>query len=110
MTTPRRAALITGASAGTCCAVLAADLTDITAPAAITGHAIRIGMPIDVLINNAGLSASAKFSQIPWESVAAASGECAAANLAQLDEMFAIQARRSAPLDRLRSAYQRAAA
>ena len=108
MTNPRRAALITGASAGigaafarhlsahdydvllvarraerldelaadlrqthgTRCEVFAADLTDPTAPAAISEHATSIGMPIDVLINNAGLSASTKFSQTPWESVA----------------------------------------
>lgn len=109
MTTPRRAALITGASAGIGaafarhlaaqgydvllvarraerleelaadlrhahggrCEVFAADLTDPTAPAAVTDHATRFGMPVDVLINNAGLSSRTKFSQTPWESVAA---------------------------------------
>ncbi|MCG5433337.1 SDR family oxidoreductase [Mycobacterium sp. MYCO198283] len=108
MTDPRRAALITGASAGIGAAfarhlaaqgydvllvarradrleqlaaelqqahggraeVLAADLTDPTTPAAIVDHAAHVDMPVDVLINNAGLSASKKFSQNPWESVA----------------------------------------
>lgn len=109
MTTSRRAALITGASAGIGAAfarhlaaegydvllvarraerleglaadlhqahgvrteVFSADLTDPAAPAAITDYAIRVGLPIDVLINNAGLSSSTKFSDTPWESVAA---------------------------------------
>ncbi|MCV7172383.1 SDR family oxidoreductase [Mycobacterium manitobense] len=109
MTTHRRAALITGASAGIGAAfarhlaaqgfdvllvarraerledlaaevrqahgvraeVFAADLTDAAAPAAIIDHAEKIGLPIDVLINNAGLSSSTKFSETPWESVAA---------------------------------------
>jgi short-subunit dehydrogenase len=109
MTTPRRAALVTGASAGIGaafarhlaaqgydvllvarraerleelaadlrrthggrCEVFAADLTDPATPAAIMNHAAHIDMPIDVLINNAGLSSSTTFSQTPWESVAA---------------------------------------
>ncbi len=109
MTDPRRAALITGASAGigaafsrhlaaeghdlllvarradrleelaaelrqahgVRCEVFAADLTDPAAPAAIVDHAGRVGLPIDVLINNAGLSSSTTFSHTPWESVAA---------------------------------------
>jgi short-subunit dehydrogenase len=109
MTTPRRAALVTGASAGIGAAfarhlatqgydvllvarraerleelaadlrrthggryeVFAADLTDPTTPAAISDQATHIDMPIDVLINNAGLSSSTTFSQTPWESVAA---------------------------------------
>ncbi|MCV7432478.1 SDR family NAD(P)-dependent oxidoreductase [Mycolicibacterium bacteremicum] len=109
MSTTRRAALITGASAGigaafarhlaaegldlllvarraerleelaaelgqahgVRCEVFAADLTDPAAPAAITDHAGRIDLPIDVLINNAGLSSSTTFSNTPWESVAA---------------------------------------
>jgi short-subunit dehydrogenase len=109
MTTPRRAALITGASAGigaaftrhltaqgydvllvarradrlealaadlrqshgVRCEVFAADLTDPAAPAAITEYAGQVGLPIDVLINNAGLSSSTTFSETAWESVAA---------------------------------------
>lgn len=109
MTTRRRAALITGASAGigaafarhlaaqgydvllvarrverlqqlaadlrqahgVRCEVLAADLTDPTAPAAITDYASHVDLPLDVLINNAGLSSSTTFSETSWESVAA---------------------------------------
>ena len=41
--------------------VFASDLTDPAAPAAIITRATELGLPIDVLINNAGLSASAKF-------------------------------------------------
>ena len=33
-------------------------------------RAIELDLPIDVLINNAGLSASTKFSDTPWDSVA----------------------------------------
>jgi short-subunit dehydrogenase len=51
--------------------VFAADLTDPAAPAAIVDHAEKIGLPVDVLINNAGLSSSTTFSNTPWESVAA---------------------------------------
>jgi short-subunit dehydrogenase len=50
--------------------VLAADLTDPAAPAAIISRATELGLSIDVLINNAGLSASTKFSDTPWDSVA----------------------------------------
>jgi len=108
MTTTRRGALITGASAGIGAAfarhlanegydmllvarraerleelatqlhqqhgvraeVFATDLTDPAAPAAIITRATELGLPIDVLINNAGLSASTKFSDTPWDSVA----------------------------------------
>jgi short-subunit dehydrogenase len=51
--------------------VVAADLSDSTAPAAIIDRARELAMPIDVLVNNAGLSAHTKFSDTPWESVAA---------------------------------------
>lgn len=49
--------------------ILAADLTDPAVPAAIIAHASQLGLPIDVLINNAGLSGNT-FSQAPWETVA----------------------------------------
>ncbi|OBK35374.1 short-chain dehydrogenase [Mycobacterium sp. 1245111.1] len=51
--------------------VFPADLTDPAAAAAITDHAAAQNMAIDILINNAGLSASTKFTATPWESVAA---------------------------------------
>ena len=51
--------------------VIAADLSDPASPAAIVDRADELGMPIDVLVNNAGLSSSTKFSDTPWESVAA---------------------------------------
>ncbi|UMB69724.1 SDR family NAD(P)-dependent oxidoreductase [Mycobacterium paraterrae] len=108
MTTPRKAALITGASAGigavfarhlaaqdydlllvarraerleelatdlrhahgVRCEVLAADLTDPAAPATIVGHANEVGLPIGVLINNAGFTASTKFGDSSWDSLA----------------------------------------
>ncbi|AZG48635.1 SDR family NAD(P)-dependent oxidoreductase [Gordonia insulae] len=50
--------------------VVTADLTDPAAPAAIVARATDLGLPIDVLINNAGLSGGAKFSDTPWDSVA----------------------------------------
>ena len=50
--------------------VFAADLTAPAAPAAIISRATELGLSIDVLINNAGLSASTKFSDTPWDSVA----------------------------------------
>ena len=51
--------------------VIAADLSAPSAAAAITEHTAALNMPIDVLINNAGLSASRKFSETPWDSLAA---------------------------------------
>ncbi|BBZ13848.1 SDR family NAD(P)-dependent oxidoreductase [Mycobacterium branderi] len=50
--------------------VFTADLTDPAAPAAIIARATELGLPIDVLINNAGLMASTKFSDTSWDSVA----------------------------------------
>jgi uncharacterized protein len=50
--------------------VFAADLTDPASPAAIMARATELGLPIDVLINNAGLSARTKFSNTPWDAVA----------------------------------------
>ncbi|WP_020107552.1 SDR family oxidoreductase [Nocardia sp. 348MFTsu5.1] len=51
--------------------IIAADLSDPAAPAAIVDRARELAMPVDVLVNNAGLSSSTKFSDTPWESVAA---------------------------------------
>lgn len=50
---------------------IAADLSVPAAPGAIIDRANELDMPIDVLVNNAGLSSSTKFSDTPWESVAA---------------------------------------
>lgn len=51
--------------------VIAADLAAPSAAAAITDHITALDIPIDVLINNAGLSAGTKFSETPWDSLAA---------------------------------------
>ncbi len=51
--------------------VVAADLSDPKAPAAIIDRTNELDMPVDVLVNNAGLSSGTKFSDTPWESVAA---------------------------------------
>lgn len=55
---------------GVRCEVFAADLTDPDAPGAIVAHAQDVGLPVDVLINNAGLTASTKFCDSSWESLA----------------------------------------
>ncbi len=52
--------------------VVVAGLSDPASPAAaIVDRADELEMPIDVLVNNAGLSSSTKFSDTPWNSVAA---------------------------------------
>lgn len=51
--------------------IVAADLSDPATPAAVIDRATELAMPIDALVNNAGLSSSTKFSDTPWESVAA---------------------------------------
>ncbi|CCQ17478.1 Short-chain dehydrogenase/reductase SDR [Rhodococcus sp. AW25M09] len=51
--------------------VIAADLSTPAGPAKIVARAAELGMPIDILINNAGLSSSTKFSVTPWDKVAA---------------------------------------
>lgn len=51
--------------------VLAADLSDPAAPARIVQHADAAGLPIDVLINNAGLSWKLPFAETPWPLLAA---------------------------------------
>lgn len=51
--------------------IIAADLSESSSPAAIVDRAHELGMSIDILVNNAGLSSSTKFSDTPWESVAA---------------------------------------
>ncbi|CAM4052036.1 SDR family oxidoreductase [Nocardia ninae] len=52
------------------CEVFAADLTDPAAPTAILDHADQLGLDIDILINNAGLSGKTPFADTPWEVLA----------------------------------------
>ena len=49
---------------------LAADLTDPAAPRAIMDYAAEQDLPVDVLINNAGMSRSTAFADTPWLSLA----------------------------------------
>lgn len=53
------------------CHSFAADLTDPASPAAIIDYATSHGIDIDVLINNAGLSAKDAFATTPWAKHAA---------------------------------------
>ncbi|WP_439030063.1 SDR family NAD(P)-dependent oxidoreductase [Gordonia terrae] len=55
---------------GVRCDVFAGDLSDPATPAAIIERAEELGLGIDVLINNAGMSLSTKFAETPWEEVA----------------------------------------
>ncbi len=54
---------------GVRCEVLAADLTDPAAPKAIFEQTGKLGVQIDFLVNNAGLSGNTRFSETPWEKV-----------------------------------------
>lgn len=58
------------ATYGVRCDTFAADLTDPSAPAAIVNHAAEQGIPIDILINNAGLSGKTAFADTPWDALA----------------------------------------
>nr|WP_296770845.1 SDR family oxidoreductase [Rhodococcus sp. (in: high G+C Gram-positive bacteria)] len=51
--------------------VVVADLSTPEGPMAVVDRAGELGLPIDILINNAGLSSSTKFSDTPWNAVAA---------------------------------------
>jgi len=48
-----------------------ADLTDRSAPAAIVDRVDELGMAVDVLVNNAGLSSKTMFSDTEWDTLAA---------------------------------------
>lgn len=48
--------------------VLAEDLSDPSAPDRIVAHLRRLGVPISVLVNNAGFGMRGFFAEIPWES------------------------------------------
>ena len=53
------------------CDVLAADLNDPAAPAAIMAFADQQRIAVDVLVNNAGLSGKTAFADTPWPTLAA---------------------------------------
>jgi short-subunit dehydrogenase/pimeloyl-ACP methyl ester carboxylesterase len=55
---------------GARCEVLAADLSDPAAPRRIVDHAAELGLSIDVLVNNAGMSGKDPFSETPWPQLA----------------------------------------
>ena len=59
------------AAHGVRCEIAAADLTDPAAPLNVMARAEALGMPIDVLINNAGLSGKGLFVETPWDDLAA---------------------------------------
>ncbi|RZI81870.1 MAG: SDR family oxidoreductase [Rubrivivax sp.] len=52
------------------CEVFSADLMDPAAPRAVVAHAQQLGMNIDFLVNNAGLSGRDKFIATPWPNLA----------------------------------------
>lgn len=51
---------------GVRCENLAADLARVDAPRDVVARAEALGLPLDVLINNAGLSGSGTFADTPW--------------------------------------------
>lgn len=53
------------------CHIFAADLNDPSAPAEIMSYAESLGITIDILINNAGLSGKTAFAETPWSKLAA---------------------------------------
>lgn len=55
---------------GVTCTVLAADLTDPSAPETLMDSVRERGLTIDVLINNAGMSGSEAFADTPWSDLA----------------------------------------
>lgn len=56
---------------GVRCEVLVADLADHDAPRSIMDRTRALGLDIDILINNAGMSGNAAFADTPFESLAA---------------------------------------
>ncbi|MEO6698809.1 MAG: SDR family oxidoreductase [Paraperlucidibaca sp.] len=52
------------------CDIYVADLTDSAAPRAVMAYAKTLGLNIDLLINNAGLSGNKKFVATPWVELA----------------------------------------
>lgn len=55
---------------GVRCEVFSADLMDPGSPRAVVAHAAQLGMNIDFLVNNAGLSGKLKFIDTPWPELA----------------------------------------
>lgn len=58
------------ASHGVRCEVLAADLADPAAPTRVVEQAASLGLDIDVLVNNAGLSGRGTFAGASWADLA----------------------------------------
>jgi short-subunit dehydrogenase len=55
---------------GVRCETIAADLSDPAAPRAVMAYANELGLNIDLLVNNAGLSGNKKFVATPWVELA----------------------------------------
>ncbi|WP_188486585.1 SDR family NAD(P)-dependent oxidoreductase [Williamsia phyllosphaerae] len=55
---------------GVRCDVITADLTDPAAPQAIMARVTELGLDVDILINNAGLSGSGAFADTPFVELA----------------------------------------
>ena len=53
------------------CDVVVADLTDSSAPRTIVERTSSLGIDIDILINNAGMSGNSSFADAPFEALAA---------------------------------------
>lgn len=53
------------------CEIIPADLTEPSAPLDIMARVEALGLHVDVLINNAGLSGKGKFAETPWKDLAA---------------------------------------
>lgn len=58
------------AAHGVRCEIIAADLNDPQAPLDIVARVEALGLGIDILINNAGLSGKGKFAETPWKELA----------------------------------------
>ena len=59
------------AAHGTHCEVIAADLADPQAPLDVMARAEALNRPVDLLVNNAGMSGSGRFADTPWPELAA---------------------------------------